>query len=156
MAGNNILGEILGCYFERKLQGFDPTKEGGLICRLKTRDEWCKFPDKPLHLAVGHLQEGVDASYPRNKIFWILKRPARFASIHLSEFIIPVIDEVKAEIELSALDQMFVIYTPVTIINIRASPTFLFWHERVERTSSTFCFLAKRSGLCNTAAEEEE
>ena len=36
MAGNNILGEILGCHFERKLQGFDPTKEGGIICRLKT------------------------------------------------------------------------------------------------------------------------
>ena len=98
----------------------------------------------------------MDASHPHNKTFWILKRPARFAGVHLSEFIIPVIDEVKAEIELSALDQMFVIYTPVTIINIRASPTFLFWHERVEGMSGTFCFLVKRSGLCNTAAEEEE
>ncbi len=97
-------------YFERKFLGFDPAKKGGIIRRLKTRDEWCKFPDKPLHLAVGRLQEGVDASHPRNKTFRILKRPARFASVHLSDLIIPLIDEVKAEIELSALDQPFVIY----------------------------------------------
>ncbi len=148
---SNILGEVLGCYFERKIQGFDPAEKGGIIRRLKTRDEWCKFPDKPFHLAVGHMQEGVDLSHPHNKTLRILKRPARFASVHLSEFVIPLIDEVKAEVELSALDQPFVIYNPVAIIGIRASPAFSFSHEGAEGTSSTFYFLVKRSGLCNTA-----
>jgi len=81
--------------------------------------------DKNLHLAVGHLQEAVDAGHPHNERLRILKRPTTLAGIHPGEMVIPPIDEVKREIERTTLDPVFIIYTPVASIGVRAPPTYL-------------------------------
>jgi len=108
----------------REIQALDPAEEGGIICHLETGDACREFPNKSLHLAVGHLQEGVDAGHPRNERLRILKRPTTLVGVHLGEMVIPPVDKVKREIELTALDQAFILYTPVASIGIRASPAF--------------------------------
>lgn len=97
-----ILGEELGCYGEREIQALDPAEEGGIVCCREAGDECRELPDKPLHLAIGHLQEDMDASHPRGERFGILERPTALASIHLGKQIVPLLDEVKREIEFSA------------------------------------------------------
>ena len=67
------------------------------------------FPDKPLHLAIGHLQEDMNASHPCNERFGILKGTAALASVHPGKQIVPLLDEVKREMEFSALDQAFIL-----------------------------------------------
>lgn len=68
----------------------DPAKEGGIVCRRETGDECRELPDKPLHLAVGHLQEDVDAGYPCDERLRILKRPTALAGVHPGKEIIPL------------------------------------------------------------------
>ena len=51
----------------------------------------------------------------------------------------------------AALDQACIIYTPVASIRVRASPTFVSWHERAEGTSGTFSVWVEKLELCNTA-----
>ena len=54
ISGNDdIFGKDGGRYFEREIQIFDSAKEGGIVCRLDTRNECREFSDKTLHLAVG-------------------------------------------------------------------------------------------------------
>lgn len=77
----------------------DPAKEGRIVRRRETGDEGRELSGKPLHLAVGHLQEDVDAGRPRNERFRILKRPIALAGVHPDKEVIPLVDEVKQELE---------------------------------------------------------
>ena len=67
-----------------------------------------------------------------------MKGSAALASVHLGELGIPLVDKVKREVELAALDQELIIYTPVTSTGVQASPTFVSWHEGAEGTSGIF------------------
>jgi len=91
---DDVPGEDLGGYFEREIQVLDPAEEGDIICRFETRDECREFPDKALHLAVRHLEEGVNAGRPRNERVRVLKWPTTFAGVHLGEMGSPLVDEV--------------------------------------------------------------
>ena len=64
---------------------------------------------------------------------------------------VPPFNEVQRKVKLAALDQEFIIYTPVASIRVRASPTFGSWHEGAEGTSATFYVLIDGTELCNTA-----
>ncbi len=83
----------------------------------------------------------MDAGHPRNERFGILKRPTELADIHPGKELIPPIDEVKREIELPAPHQAFIIYTPVAIVGVRASPSFFSWHEGAGGTSGIFSLM---------------
>ncbi|WP_214020256.1 hypothetical protein, partial [Methanoculleus sp.] len=54
------------------------------------------------------------------------------------------------------LDQEFIIYTPVTIVRIRASPAFFRWHEGAGGTSGIFYVWVEGPDLCNTANNGDE
>lgn len=149
---DDILGEDLGCYIEREIRALDPAKERGRVCRRETGDERRELPDKSLHLAVGHLQEDVDAGHPRNERFGILIRSTALAGIHPGKELIPPIDKVKREIEFSALDQTFMIYTPIASVRVRASPAFFLRHGRPAGAPVIFTVLVGRPELFNTAA----
>ena len=94
---DDVLGEEFGCYDEREIQALDPAKEGGVVRRRETGDEFRKLPDKPLHLAIGHLEKDVDAGHPGNERFGILKRPTALAGVHPDKQFVPLLDEVKRE-----------------------------------------------------------
>jgi hypothetical protein len=80
----------------------------------------------------------VDAGHPHNERLRILKRPTTLAGIHPGEMVIPPIDEVKREIERTTLDPVFIIYTPVASIGVRAPPrTFLGMKGRAGRPASS-------------------
>ena len=106
----------------------DPAEERGIICRREAGNKRRELPGKPFHLVVGHLQEDVDAGHPRNERFRILKRPTALAGIHPGKELILPIDEVKRKIELTSPNQAFIIYAPVAIVGVRASPSFVLWH----------------------------
>ena len=116
----------------------DSTEKCGIVGCLERGDEGREFPNKPLHPAIGHLQEGVYAGHPCNEGLRILEGAATLASVHLGKLRIPLIDKVKREVELAALDQELIIYTPVTSTGVQASPTFVSWHEGAEGTSGIF------------------
>jgi len=82
----------------------------------------------------------MDAGHPHDERFGILKRPTALSSVHPVKQFIPLVDEVEREIEFSALDQPFILYTPVAIVRVRASPAFFLWHEGAEGTSGIFTF----------------
>jgi len=63
----------------------DPAEEGGIVCRHEIGEEGREFPDKPLHLVVGHLEEDVNASHPCNERLGILIWPTALVGVHLGE-----------------------------------------------------------------------
>lgn len=129
----------------------DPTKESGIIGCSKRGKKGRKLPGKPLHLAVGQLQEDVNTSHPCGERFRILEWSTALTGIHPGKESIPLIDEVKREIELTALDQPLIIYTPVASVRIRAAPAFFLWHGRPAGAPVIFTVLARRPELVNTA-----
>lgn len=127
---DDILSEDLGRYVEREIQQVDPAKEGGIVGSPERGNECRKFPGKPLHLAIGHLQEDMDAGHPSNERFEILIRPTALASVHPGKEFILTVDEVKGEIEFSTPHQAFILYTPIASVRVRAFPAFFLWHRR--------------------------
>lgn len=61
------------------------------------------------------------------KSFWCGWEAQRLAGVHLSEFIIPLFDEVRGGIKNPPCLQLFAIYIPVTIINVQMFPAFFSW-----------------------------
>jgi len=114
---------------------------------------WRKFPGKSLHLAVGHLQEDVDAGHPGNERFGILIRPPALASVHPGKVFIPLINKVKGEGELSAPHQAFIIYTSIASVRVRGTPAFFLRHGRPAGASVIFTFVVGGWELFNTAHE---
>jgi len=70
----------------------------------------------------------VNAGHPLNERLGILIRAATFARVHPGKELIPLLQEVKRKVKLTPPNQAFIIYTPVTIVRVRASPSFVLWH----------------------------
>lgn|SRR5690554_2077402 len=88
----------------------------------------------------GRASAGRCECWPSTQRLRILKRPTTLAGVHLGELVIPLIDEVQRQVKLTALDQPLIIYTPVAIVRVRASPAFFLWHEGAGGTSGIFTF----------------
>ena len=138
---DDIPSEELGCYGEREIQTLDPAEEGGIVGCRETGEEGRELPDKPLHLTIGHLQEDMNASHPGNERFGILKGTAALAGIHPGKQFVPLLEELKREVEFSAPHQAFIIYTPVASVRIRVSPAFFLWHGRSAGAPVIFTFV---------------
>ncbi len=111
---DDILGEELGCYSEREIPALDPAEEGGIVGCPERGNECRERPDKPLHLAVGHLEEDMNASHPRNERFGTAEWPTALAGVHLAKEIIPLLDEAhcsmkSSEREFSTPHQAFIL-----------------------------------------------
>jgi len=125
---DDILGEELRCYLEREIQALNPAEEDGIVSCPERVDECRELSDKPSHLMVGHLQEGVDAGYPHNEGFGILIRPIALASVHPGKDLLLLVEIVKREIEFSAPHRAFIIYSSRDCQDMGA-PCVL-WHGR--------------------------
>jgi hypothetical protein len=119
----------------------------GIVSCSKRRKKGRKLPGKPLHLAVEQLQEDVNTSHPCDERFRILEWSTALTGIHPGKESIPLIDEVKREIELAALDLPLTIYTPVANVRIRAAPVFFLWHGRPAGAPVIFTVLVGRPEL---------
>lgn len=83
-------------------------------------------------------------------------RPTAFAGVHLHEKLVPLAEEVKYKVELTALDQAFIMYTPVASVRGRPSPAFFLWHGRPAGPTVIFTFAVGRPELFNTAKKTEK
>jgi len=146
--------EFRGC-LEREIQTLNPPEKGGIVGCPKRRKDGCKLPGKSLHLAVGHLQEDMNASHPCDERFRILEWPTAFTGIHPGKESIPLFNEVKREIELTALDQPLIIYTPVASVRVRAAPAFFLWHGGSAGAPGIFTFVVGQRGLFNTVIHND-
>lgn len=135
---DHILGEGLGRYREREILEFDPAEEGGVVCRREVGDEDLELPGKPFHLAVGHQEKDVHAGHPRNEWFGVQVQPATFTGVHLHEKLVPLVEEVKGEVELTPPNQAFTLYIPSRLSGYgRPQSSFCGMDDRQGRPSSS-------------------
>ncbi len=83
----------------------------------------------PVMTTVRHLEEEVDTGHPLNEKIRVLKWVTAFPYIHPGKMGVPLVYEFQGEIELASLNESFIIYSPITSIYMRMSPSRSFRHN---------------------------
>ena len=69
------------------------------------------------------MEEEMDAGHPLHEQIWVLEWVTSFPRIHSGEMGVPMVYEFQREVELTSLNESFIIYGPITSIYMRRSPS---------------------------------
>lgn len=93
-----------------------------MSCCREIWDECGEFPNISLHLTVEYLEKVVNAGHLCDERFGMLIRSTALASIHpLEGKLVPLVNEVKREVEFTVLELGVHYYDQVAHIMIRCS-----------------------------------